>query len=211
MKVDTGAAVSLISQETWQSQPHKIPLKETDVRLRTYTGESINVLGEAMVTVVYGEQEAKLALLVVPESDPSLLGRNWLKLIRLNWPEIKKVSLELDILLNKYGNLFKDELGTVQNYQVKLHVNSEALPRFCEARPVPYALKEPIEQELERLEHLKIIEKVNHSEWASPVVPVLKPDGHIRLCGDYKIRQISITNPREFVCHTCWGAKVFIT
>ena len=89
-----------------------------------------------MVTVVYGEQKAKLPLLVVPGSGPSLLGRNWLKLIHLNWPEIKKVSLELDTLLNKYGNLFKDELGTVQNYQVKLHVNSEAPPRFCKARPV---------------------------------------------------------------------------
>ena len=70
---------------------------------------------------------------------------------------------------------------------MKLHVKLEAPPRFCKARAVPYALKEPIEQELERLEHLKIIEKVNHSEWAAPVVPVLKPDGHIRLSGDYKI------------------------
>ena len=157
------------------------------MRLRTYTGESIDVLEEAVATVVYGEQEAKLPILVVPGNGPLLLGRNWLKLIRLNWPKIKKISLDLDTLLSKYKNLFKDELGTVQNYQVKLYVKPEAPPRFRKARAVPYALKEPIEQELERLEHLKIIEKVNHSEWAAPVVPVLKPDGHIRLCGDYKI------------------------
>ena len=92
MELDTGAAVSLISQETWQSRLHKIPLKETDVRLKTYTGESIKVLGEAMVTVVYGEQEAKLPLLVVPGSGPSLLRRNCLKLIRLNWPEINPLT-----------------------------------------------------------------------------------------------------------------------
>ena len=83
------------------------------------------------------------------------MGRNWLKLIHLNWPEIKKVSLELDTLLSKYKNLFKEELGTVQNYQVKLHVKSEVPPKFCKARAVAYALKEPIERELERLEHLK--------------------------------------------------------
>ena len=39
MELDTGAAVSLISQKTWQSRLHKIPLKETDMRLRTYTGK----------------------------------------------------------------------------------------------------------------------------------------------------------------------------
>ena len=58
------------------------------------------MVGQALVKVVYGEQEAKVPVLVVPGDGPSLLGRNWLKLIRLNWPEIKKVSLELDTLLS---------------------------------------------------------------------------------------------------------------
>ena len=48
----------------------------------TYAGESINVLGEAIVTVVYGEQ--KTMQVTCTRKWSALLGRNWLKSIRLN-------------------------------------------------------------------------------------------------------------------------------
>ena len=44
-----------------------------------------------------------------------------------------------------------------------------------------------IEKDLERLENLGVIEKINYSDWAAPIVPVPKADGSIRICGDYKV------------------------
>lgn len=44
-----------------------------------------------------------------------------------------------------------------------------------------------MEEELNRLESLGIITPVKSSQWAAPVVPVLKNNGTIRLCGDYRV------------------------
>ena len=44
-----------------------------------------------------------------------------------------------------------------------------------------------VEKELERLQLQGIIEPVKFSDWAAPIVPVLKKDGGIRICGDYKL------------------------
>ena len=34
---------------------------------------------------------------------------------------------------------------------------------------------------------MNIITPVSFSDWAAPIVPVIKQDGTIRLCGDYKV------------------------
>ena len=62
-----------------------------------------------------------------------------------------------------------------------------AIPKFCKARPVPFALQTAVERELDRLENQGILERVAYSKWAAPVVLVPKPDGAIRICGDYKV------------------------
>ena len=49
------------------------------------------------------------------------------------------------------------------------------------------AVPHKIEQELARLEKNSIIKKVESSEWATPIVPVLKKDNTVRICGDYKV------------------------
>ena len=47
-------------------------------------------------------------------------------------------------------------------------------------------MKGKIEEELTRLQEEGTIESVQFSEWAAPIVPIMKPDNSIRICGDYK-------------------------
>ena len=164
-------------------------MKATQTRLKTYTGEAIKVLGEAQVEVTVNNQTEELPLLVVDGDGPSLLGRDWMKKIRLDWPSIHLVQAtsELERLLTRYSDVFREELGCLQGVKAKIYVDAQANPKFCKARSVPYALREKVEEEIERLQKTGVIEPVEFSDWAAPVVPVVKTDGTIRLCGDYKL------------------------
>ncbi len=93
----------------------------------------------------------------------------------------------VDNLLVKYAEIFKKELGTMTTCRATLKVREDANPKFCRPRPIPFAIKERVVEELNRLEKAGIIEKVDHSEWAAPIVPVPKKDGNFRICGDYKV------------------------
>ena len=90
-------------------------------------------------------------------------------------------------VLDRHEEVFKEELGMLRGATAKIHLNPEAQPKFYRARSVPYALKSKVELELDRLEKDGIIEPVQFSDWAAPIVPVVKPDGTVRICGDYKL------------------------
>ena len=113
--------------------------------------------------------------------------------IQLDWKTIRSISRgnntqqQLERLLTTYESIFTDDLGTIKTFQAQLAVPEQAQPRFCKPRSVPFALKPAIEQELDRLEKAGVLEKIAHSRWATPIVPVPKRDGKVRLCGDYKV------------------------
>ena len=97
------------------------------------------------------------------------------------------IQTGLQSLLSKYAELFQEELGTLKGVRVKLVVPENATAKFFKPRPVPYAIRGAIEKDLERLVNLGVIEKTNYSDWAAPIVAVPKPNGTVRICGDYKV------------------------
>ena len=191
MVVDTGADVSILSQKEWQ-EIGKPPLSKTHCMLRAYSGSEIPVLGQTEVQIEYGSQKKHLPVIVVPQGRP-LMGKPWLQKIQLDWTAIFKVtartSATLDKLLQEYREVFEAGAGVGGLKDIKVHLKmiENAQPRFYKSRPVPYSMRTAIEDELARLEAEGVIEKVSSSDWAAPLVPVLKDDGKIRLCGDYKV------------------------
>ena len=145
------------------------------------------------VRVQVGEETPKnLDLLVVAGSGCSLLGRDWLEQLRLDWTTIKLLHQEeampsrLKELLDKYSAVFADGLGTFNRAPISLKLKENAQPRFLKARNVPFALKNKVDQQLQREIDDGILFPVECSEFASPIVPVMKPDGNVRICADLK-------------------------
>ena len=133
----------------------QIPLEKSDILLKTYTGEQVPVLGKMKVRVSYLQQSQELWLEVVTGKGPNLMGRNWLKKMKLNLAEINNVSTSkptLESLMQKFGEIFNEELGTIKTFHAELQVREGEKPRFFKPRSIPYAVKGVIGKKLDRIE-----------------------------------------------------------
>lgn len=127
MELDTGATVSIMSEEAWRKRFPTAPLEESQIKFRTYTGEALDIIGQANVQVTYQDQITNLPLQIIKGKRPSLFGGNWLRNIQLNWVSIEKISCDLDNVLAKHKTVFNDELGTTQGSRAKLFVKPDKI------------------------------------------------------------------------------------
>lgn len=192
-EIDTGCSVTVVSQREYgkmEAKKNLSELKTSTLSLKTYTGQSVPVLGTTKVKVKHKGLTKELTAVVVAGSGPNLWGRSWLTELELSWEKVSKLKDTSELLqdiLREHETVFKEELGTLKGASAKIHVPSDAKPHFFKSRSLPFAMREKVEAELERLIKDHIIEPVKFSEWAAPVVPVLKPDGSVQLCGDYRV------------------------
>jgi len=83
--------------------------------------------------------------------------------------------------------VFKDELGLIKRTTAKLTVHTNAQPCVSNFCSIPFSLRNRVEQELDHLEKAGVIEPIQFLDWAAPIVPVVKPNGSVRICGDFKL------------------------
>ena len=194
MEIDTRASVTIMGLKTWGKINNKKSLEPTKLRLKSYTGNSIHMKRQTKVPVQLDSFQRELPLIVVDGNSPTLLGGNWLQHVKLPWKEIFKVQTveepgqdQLKEILAKYEAVFDGKLGQVKGTNATLYVDTEAKHRYFKQRSVPYMLKKEIEDELGRLEKEGTISPVYFSEWATPIVPILKSDQSVHICGDSKV------------------------
>ena len=99
----------------------------------------------------------------------------------------KEIDENFQRVIAKYEKTFaltENELGRAagEEYRIQLEQNT---PIKQKNRPIPFSVKEPLKQLLQRMESQGVIRPSN-SPWNSPLVLVRKKNGAIRLCVDFR-------------------------
>ncbi|XP_045781590.1 uncharacterized protein LOC123878463 [Maniola jurtina] len=122
--------------------------------------------------VHYGDAEG-IASEEEMESDFHHLGLNDYKAVSL--PVLidnVEVKMEVDTgTAVSYKELFSGGLGRYSGGKATLRVREGATPVFHRARALPYALRDRVDAELDAMLRDGVIEPVDCSDWASPLVP----------------------------------------
>ena len=119
MELDTGASVTVIPEEMWEKELGSVPLVESSVTLKSYSGHAIPVVGETTVHVQYQTQQVNLPIVVTKGKGLALMGRDWLSKLKLDWHQISNIQQanppkpKLEDIVQLFPKLFDGKIGTI--------------------------------------------------------------------------------------------------
>ena len=190
-EVDSGSPVTIMTERTFNKiwADARPDLSKCDLDLNDYQRNQIPVKGVVDVSIVYNRRKIdNLPLIIANGGGTNLVGCNWFDALGIRIEGVFAVSSGVSIqnVLNKYEHLFSAELGRYTGPPVSLQVDTAVQPIRLPPRRIPFAIKGLVDDEIDRLCNQGVLKPVDYSDWATPIVPVVKKDGSIRICGDYK-------------------------
>ena len=200
MLVDSGSNVTIVTAEVLNKikfKGHKLALSAE--KLMDCQSKEIPVLGEYSVEAQIGKDKFREKVLVT-KLDKCLLCNSFItKIKNFDWNnfltnsselecnQINDTKAKLEELKNKFSDIFKENpLSKVKGKLAHLVLKKDAVPKFLPARTVPIAIEKQVDAEIEKMVKQGYWTPVSQSKWATPLVPVPKKDGGVRICGDYK-------------------------
>lgn len=205
-QLDTGSDVTVITLKDKNNYFGSNNIQKCNVKFRNFDqsiSEPVGILKN--LEVKYNGKIKTLNAFVSHDSVPRILGRDWLKELDL-WPPtlnfrntnvisqtserqmyVSNVSEAERAVKEKFAKVFTPGWGDFKGEAIKLKLKPDAKPKCLPVRRTPLALKDKVKLEISRLLENGRITPVEHNQWGTPVVPILKPDGSVRLCGDYKL------------------------
>ena len=184
MKLDTGAQCNVLPLHIY-NQISDRPLKPSKSRLVSYSGHRLNTVGKVTLLVSTKNKYVPIEFEIVKDKSTPLFGLKAcleLNLIsRLFSLNCENTSSEE--ILENYRDVFEG-LGCLPT-EYRIRLEKDAKPIINPPRKIPYALRNKVKNELDRLEKMRVIQKVTEpTEWVNSLVVVEKPNKDVRLCLD---------------------------
>ncbi|XP_033228849.1 uncharacterized protein K02A2.6-like [Belonocnema kinseyi] len=204
MEFDSGTYFSVMSEGFVNKTFGSLKVTRSKTKLISYENKTMESRGQLKnLTVTFNNKTKVLSCLVLKGDKIPLIGRQWLSIFGL-WPLERLLHSDIvakskmgiysmqaegvrESILKEFEKLFSDTPDVYNKRKVKIHIKPNVKPVALGARHMPYALRPKTEQELERLVKLGNLKKVESSEWATPIVPIQRSNGKIRICGDFKL------------------------
>lgn len=187
-KLDTGAKANLVNELDVKAMKVKPHIYQNSSSLQAYNGQPIHTKGKCRLKVKVKGKCHSLMFIVVPEGHESLLGDNAcekLGLVKRVYNIRSSEPNSVKAMVNKYPDIFKG-FGVLP-FTYKIQLKEGAQPVVHAPRRVPAALKDKLKEELDRMESLEVIRKVEQpTEWVNSMVCINKPTGALRVCMDPK-------------------------
>lgn len=182
MLIDSGSKCNIINDATWEILKSKgvrveNQVKNPDKKFMAYgSQEPLIVLGcfDSSISVGNGSTLQKETFYVVKSGTRNLLG--------------KDTATKLGVLKVGLGvNAVDGTFPKIRGVQIHIPIDKSIKPVSQPCRRVPVPLESKINRKIQELIDTDIIEPVNGpSDWISPLVPVLKSDGDVRICVDMR-------------------------
>ncbi|XP_048765085.2 uncharacterized protein LOC125672921 [Ostrea edulis] len=185
----------------WEMDKNKkIKLEKATSKILTYGSTSkLPVKGKFLAEIESKDKttSAYAYVYVVEGSSGSLLSCATAQELGLMKQCLNVVSHEE--ILEEFNDRFQG-IGKLKNYKVKLHIDETVKPVAQPHRRIPFHIRKKVEQELQNLEDLDIIEKVEGpTPWISPIVAAPKPKDpdKVRICVDMRQANNAIHRERH--------------
>jgi hypothetical protein len=171
-QADTGCGTMIISDKTYSTLKNRDQLTVSDWKFSMYRGERCVPMGEFMADVTFQEETHKMKIQVVEGGGVPLAGRDFLARFGIEFSGIDKIysMKSIDDVTSKYANVFDNNQGAYKWSCATLLLEEKAMPIFHKPRVVPLVLRDKVGEELDRLEKVGTIEKINYSRWGTPIV-----------------------------------------
>lgn len=193
--LDLGAKVSIVSRTHYGMLQHCSSLQPSDITLRTYNGQPIACLGRIQLPVSLGDAHLPSFTFYVTAKGDSVMGVDLFDSLggSIQLGETSLVSRPIAVMMSSTSTsissisladypMLTSGFGRLKGFIHRPHIDQSVRPVHQRFYHQPLALRQPISDELRRMERDGVIERIDASVWTSNIVVAHKKGGGVRVC-----------------------------